>query len=327
MFNNVDCLDDIDEEVFRHVSTGNKPVILRNCSFGECFSKWNLNYLTDKLSDDTIVIHESNCSNLNFLEKNFNYRTCSFKEFSQQVNQQFQSETNNCVYLRSTNRNPRSKKPARIEDDFSDISCDLKPPSFIPFGPENKLYHSSVLRIASSNIQIWTHFDLYDNILCQVIGTKRVILFPPEDTKYLYIKGDKSLVNNFDSWDRCLEEFPLVKKTKPYKCILQPGESLFIPSLWWHNIKTVNSIGLSNPNVNYSIGFNIFWKDPKIFTENLYADSDVYGNKNLKPVDYANVSLDKAINQIEKLPGKYKNFYKHMLLDRFKNKLFPSSND
>lgn len=321
-FNNVECLTNVDDEVFLQVSHNNEPVILKNCSFGQCFSRWNLEYLNNKLKDDNIVIHESDCNNLNFLDKNFKYRTCSFNEFSQQLQNKSSLTTKKCVYLRSTNKNPRCKTPARIENDFPKISSDLEPPTFIPFGSDNHLYHSSVLRIASSNLQIWTHFDLYDNILCQVIGTKRIILFSPEDTEYLYIKGDKSLVNNLDSWYECLENFPLLKNTKPYRCVLKPGESLFIPALWWHNIKTVELQDESVMNESYSIGFNIFWKDENLFTENLYADCDVYGNKNLKPVDYAFVNLDKAINQIEKLPGKYKNFYKHLLLERIKTKLF-----
>lgn len=36
------------------------------------------------------------------------------------------------------------------------------------------------------NVYSHLHYDLYDNYLCQVQGSRRVILFPPEDRDYLY---------------------------------------------------------------------------------------------------------------------------------------------
>ena len=38
------------------------------------------------------------------------------------------------------------------------------------------------------------HYDNYDNFLCQVKGSKKIYLFPPSDSKWLY--GDKILQFN-----------------------------------------------------------------------------------------------------------------------------------
>lgn len=317
-FHTIEEYQFVDRDVFQVILRRKRPAILKNCCFGDCMTKWKLDYLNEKLKEEPVVIHESDSPNLDFLNKNFKYRSCLFSQFTQQL---IDRDSNLHVYLRSTNRNPRANKPARIEDDFAAISDDLVPPDFIPFGQDNdQLYHSSVLRIASSNVQIWTHFDLYDNVLCQVIGSKRIILFDPKDTEYLYIEGDKSSVNNLDKWSECIEKFPLLNKTEPYRCLLVPGDVIFIPALWWHNIRTIeNDIYDSG----YSIGFNIFWRDHEVHRESLYADRDVYGNKNLVPFDFALANLDKAVSHLDKLPEKYKTFYKHMLLVRLKSKLFP----
>ena len=39
--------------------------------------------------------------------------------------------------------------------------------------PEDR-FHSSVLRISSSNTTLWTHYDTHDNLLAQVVGAKTV---------------------------------------------------------------------------------------------------------------------------------------------------------
>lgn len=321
-FRNIDEYEfqSVDEKVFNKITQCSMPALIKNVNFGNCTTNWTLDYLEDKLENESIVIHESNHPNLDFLNKNFKYSTCLFSELSQKLKDK---DLDSYLYLRSTNKNIRAKKPARLEDDFPVLNQDLTPPSFIPFGPSNRLYHSSVLRIASSSLQIWTHFDLYDNVLCQVVGRKRIILLPPEDTPYLYCIGDKSPINNFDCWDESVKNYPLIEKSNPYQCFLSPGDLIFIPALWWHNIKTVASDAGDPP---YSIGFNIFWKDQSLEALSQYAQSDIYGNKNLVPYESALSNIDKAVEHIEKLPGKYKMFYKFMLLEKLKKKLFPQDN-
>ena len=66
-----------------------------------------------------------------------------------------------------------------------------------------------------------------DNVLIQVVGSKRVILFPPSDVDYLYMKGDKSSVLEVDDPDPV--EFPLFSKATRYECVLNAGDSIFIP--------------------------------------------------------------------------------------------------
>lgn len=315
--------ENVDEETFLNISSAGEPALIRNCCFGDCMKKWSLDFLEDELRNEIITIHESQTSNLDFIAKNFSYKPVLFTDFAQRLRDK---ESANSVYLRSINRNFRSKKAARIEDDFPTLSKDLKPPSFIPFGPENKLYHSSVLRIASANVQIWTHFDLYHNVLCQVEGSKRIILLPPEDIQYLYVEGDKSPINNFDdNFETSLSKYPLIKNLRLHKCLLNPGDTLFIPALWWHNIRTLVDLDdVKSEANNYSIGFNIFWKDQDVDLRFQYSDRDVYGNKNWVPFDSALANLDKAVEHLKKLPERYQLFYKFMLLERFKSKLFTS---
>ena len=53
-------------------------------------------------------------------------------------------------------------------------------------------YHSSVLRLASDDTQLWTHFDVMDNALAQLTGRKRVVLWPPSEDANLYTGASSS---------------------------------------------------------------------------------------------------------------------------------------
>lgn len=93
-----------------------------------------------------------------------------------------------------------------------------------------------MFRVSSADTQLWTHYDIMDNVLIQVHGTKRLIMFKPGDIDYLYIDGDKSLVNDIENPD--LETYPLVRQAISYTGLLKAGDCLFIPGLFilYHSV-------------------------------------------------------------------------------------------
>ncbi|EDP70122.1 JmjC domain protein [Flavobacteriales bacterium ALC-1] len=88
----------------------------------------------------------------------------------------------------------------------------------------------------------WVHTQL-----TQVIGEKDFILYPPNQTPYLY--PDKLLPNysqvNIINPD--YDKFPLFKKAEALKITLKPGETIFIPSGWWHTTY------IHNFNLTYAV--------------------------------------------------------------------------
>ncbi|MBD2559791.1 MULTISPECIES: cupin-like domain-containing protein [Nostoc] len=80
--------------------------------------------------------------------------------------------------------------------------------------------------------------------LALISGKKRCALFTPDQTEFLY--NGKVDVFNPD-----LEKFPLYAKVKPVETILEPGEILYIPTRWWHQVETLeDSIALSHNTIN-----------------------------------------------------------------------------
>lgn len=163
-----------------------------------------------------------------------------------------------------------------------------------------------------------------DNILIQIRGKKRVILFPPSDVDKLYMKGDKSQIIEVDSPD--LSKYPLFSHSKRYECILEPGDSIFIPCNWlfFYLVNLLNnliSLALWLHNVvslSFSIGVNIFWKH---LDNKFYEKNDIYGNKDLVMAQKAFLFTDKAIKELNQLPFQYKTFYTKRIIQNFQENL------
>lgn len=97
-----------------------------------------------------------------------------------------------------------------------------------------------VLFVGGEGGKVVMHYDmdLANNFHFNFTGEKRVILYPPEETKYLY-KVPFSIVSMeiIDMNNPDLKTYPALQKAKGFEVILKHGDALFIPSKWWHFIK------------------------------------------------------------------------------------------
>ncbi|KAH8240182.1 hypothetical protein KR032_011957 [Drosophila birchii] len=84
------------------------------------------------------------------------------------------------------------------------------------------------------------HYDPKHNLLCQVFGSKRIILAAPKDTENLYPHDSEFLGNTsqIDAAKLDTESYPLLAKVKFYELLLQPGDCLYMPPKWWHYVRS-----------------------------------------------------------------------------------------
>lgn len=83
--------------------------------------------------------------------------------------------------------------------------------------------------------------------LTQIIGEKDFILYPPDQTQYLYPDKDVQTKSPVNIMEPDYDKFPLFKNAVPIKTTLKPGETLFIPAGWWHTTY------IHNFNLTYAI--------------------------------------------------------------------------
>ncbi len=95
------------------------------------------------------------------------------------------------------------------------------------------------------------HFDVSDNIAVVAAGKRRFTLFPPEQINNLYI-GPIDItpagqpMSRVSLIDPDLEKFPRYQDALAVAQVaeLEPGDAIFIPSLWWHGVEALESFNL-----------------------------------------------------------------------------------
>ena len=137
------------------------------------------------------------------------------------------------------------------------------------------------------------------------------MLWAPSEALNLYLDGDKSRVVGVDDYDR--EKFPLFARAKRMRAVLQPGDVLFIPAFWFHNMRALD----------FGVAVNVFWKN---LPQELYDKKDPYGNKDLVPGAKAITMLDNVMRQLQSLPEDVKDFYGRRLIARIQTKCLKEPN-
>ena len=103
------------------------------------------------------------------------------------------------------------------------------------------------------------HWDLPQNLACIVAGTRRFTLFPTEAVAHLYVgpldfmlAGQPSSLADVEAPD--FERFPKLREALAVAQVaeLEPGDAIYIPSLWWHAVSGHAEVGAM---VNY------WWRD------------------------------------------------------------------
>ncbi|XP_064598514.1 tRNA wybutosine-synthesizing protein 5-like [Liolophura sinensis] len=303
---------DVTEESFiTDIYPRRKPAVLKGVDIGPCISKWTVEYLCEYGGKNDVKIHVSATPQMDFISKNFVYRTLPFNEFvrraSEDIKKEFFLNEDEKYYLRALGDDPR-KDIADIHTQFPVLACDINIPEY--FTPDR--FFSSVFRIGSAGVQLWTHYDVMDNLLVQVTGRKRVVLFSPEDVDKLYLKGDKSLVLDIDHPDE--DKYPLFRQARRYECRLSPGDILFIPALWFHSVVSLD----------FGVAVNVFWRHLDL---EIYDPRDTYGNRDPIPAARAQQIVDRAVKVLEELPQEYRDFYARCLAARLLDKTVNKAED
>lgn len=85
------------------------------------------------------------------------------------------------------------------------------------------------------------HFDYVDNLFAQVHGTKLVVVAAPEEARLLHPFPDAHSKSQVAPEHPDLDAHPRFARATLAQGILQPGDVLYLPRVWWHYLASSES--------------------------------------------------------------------------------------
>lgn len=288
-------------DAFPAAYVNSTPTLFRKCDIGPSSELWKSHdYLKSKIGNETKVsVHVADNKNLNFQSKNFSYQNLSFEELLKLI-AEIEADSGSCksAYLRSLSLDNPKSEVADLCKDFPGIAADFRLPKEMSEFIGNKVF-STPLRISSSKTQIWLHYDVTANVLCQVTGSKRIRMYHPRDVVHLdFPAGESSSkIPNIFAHESCAQA---------YEVVMNAGDILFIPPMWLHAVEPQTE----------SISINCFWKD---LDDSKYSKTkDIYGNKDLASYESGREGIKKIADKFAGLPADIKEFYLRRLAEELK---------
>jgi len=85
------------------------------------------------------------------------------------------------------------------------------------------------------------HCDYDDNIFAQIWGAKRIFLSPPHHDEFLYPREANAILfgSPFDPEAPDFDQFPLARQATMIEVIVTPGDMLYVPAGWYHQVRAL----------------------------------------------------------------------------------------
>lgn len=198
-----------------------QPVVISHVTKNwSAFKKWNLDYIEEIAGDKTVPLYDDRPVDY---KNGFNepHITMKMSEYIQLLKSE---PTKYRIFLYNI-----LKEVPSLQSDFQWPDIGLRLVKKLP-----------MLFFGGENSSVFMHFDIdYSNILhFHFHGKKQCIIFPPDQSKYLY-KIPHSLISREDIDFDCpdYEKWPALKQAKGYIAHLEHGEMLYMPEGYWHYMK------------------------------------------------------------------------------------------
>lgn len=232
----IDIMENIDPEIFRekYLKTETPVVLKRLWKDYPASEKWTLDFFKEAMGDTEVGVFDEGKPDRSFKKPE------KYMKFGEYLDLISKGSTNYRLFLFDILKfKPELKK----DFDYPPLTKRyLKRLPFMFFGGKNAV------------VRIHQDMDWSNVFLTQLYGRKLVVLFHPKysDLLYRYPFNVHSSVN-IENPD--YDKFPGLKYVKGMKCILEPGDTIFIPSGYWHYIKyidggyAINQRALSHNNL------------------------------------------------------------------------------
>jgi len=230
-------------EEFKHITRSYRQPVIVTGKIAEwkAFASWSIDYLNTVVGNKEVNVNVSKNKIFTLdpeTEVACPYIKMQFTDFTDWIIQE--KKDDQYYYLQ---QNP-------IEAFFPELLPDIEIPDYV----DKKLFMVTNLWIGTGGNVTPLHWDSAQNLLSQVRGRKRVVLFEPKQTSFLYpfsVYSTMPHLSHINIEKPDINKFPKFKKAKGIECMLEPGEMLFIPAFWWHQVHSLEQL---------NIAINFWWK-------------------------------------------------------------------
>lgn len=128
-----------------------------------------------------------------------------------------------------------------IRERFPELLRDIETPGVLD---ATKRLVAVNLWVGGAGTKSALHYDSMDNLLVQVEGRKRVMLFPPDEARNLYpaLRARYPHISRANVFEGDSGRFPLLAKARQRSAeiTLMPGNAIYLPPFWWHAVESLD---------------------------------------------------------------------------------------
>ena len=232
------------------VFQGNPAIISGAMSDWPALERWNVpEYLARVAGARTVPVEEGS----HYMASNWSTKLCTLREFIDHIEVQSR-RADGAVAGNAALAAPYLAQHA-LFDQIPELLADIRIPDYTVLGTsedESSIEPAIKAWYGPAGTVTCLHMDRTRNLLAQVVGTKRVRLFPPGAGPWLYPHA--GTMANTSTVDPEMPPPPSVaprfaSDAAPLEVVVDlcPGEMLFIPPGWWHHVRSLS--------VSFSVSF------------------------------------------------------------------------
>jgi hypothetical protein len=218
----------------------NRPLIIGGeMTAWEALRLWTPAYLRERIGDQMVEVQAERGGDPDFERyKDRHRQTLSFATFIDRITS---DGPGNDLYITAYNSAANRKALAPLSADLGTLPKVLR-----QHGPGE----GGMAWIGPANTFTPLHHDLTNNLLVQIVGRKRILMASPLATPHIY--NDLHVFSEIkDVLDPGIDlvRYANLPKVRFYDFTLNPGDALFIPIGWWHQVTALDfSVSMTHTN-------------------------------------------------------------------------------
>jgi len=207
----------------------NRPVILVGEMAGwPALDRWTPDYLKTRVGAAPVEYQGGRTGNERFeMEKDRHRREGPFDAFMDQI----QGAAGNDAYITAYNSAKNRQALSPLFDDMGYLD---------KFLTRNRPDAEGMMWIGPAGTTTSLHHDLTNNFIGQLVGRKRLQVLPASEVGKVYNQTHVfSRIPDLEDPSLDAARWPRLPGAHVYEVILEPGEILFMPLAWWHQVKAL----------------------------------------------------------------------------------------